>query len=111
MTPKQAVSLVNRTAKKERRIPTPAQVMSFLVADGFLMSEPYSDGSGLSYRRFTMEHPAQKESPYEFDVPQREQFDSVRRVWEICENLSIIKGNKLEAVEIMTIIAKIEVAP
>lgn len=109
MKPKRAVYEINTAVRKERKFPTPAQVQAFLVADGYTKAGPFRSGTEFDYMELRKPHPTEAGEFYEFIIPVRERFDSVRRIREICENIAIMKGDHWASVQIMSIIAKIEV--
>lgn len=109
MTPKRAVSNVNRITRNPRKFPTPAQVQAFLVADGCTKAGPFRSGTEFDYMELRKPHPTEAGEFYEFIIPVRVRFDSVRRIREICENIAIMKGDHWASVQVMDIMAKIEV--
>lgn len=109
MTPKQAVSLVNRKAiRPERLSPTFAQVEAFLVADGWTMVEVFWDLDSHEKLWHKAKTPGTR-WPHEIQTPVDGVRDKSRRISEILETIALMKGDRWAVAQIRDIIAKIEV--
>lgn len=109
MTPKQAVSLVNRKAiRPERPLPTFAQIEAFLVADGWKLIKQvyYADCPQRVWQKYrTPDAPG----PHEVRTPIMEVRDKCLRIMEIMETIALMKGDRWATTQIQDTIAKIEV--
>lgn len=111
MTPRQAVSLVNRKAIQPFRLwPSFAQVEAFLKADGWKMTAEVWTNDQLE-RVWQKRRAPDSPEPHEVRTPVESVRDAVRRMAELLETVALMKGDRWALAGIADIIAKIEVTP
>lgn len=112
MTPKQAVSLVNRKAiRPERPLPTFAQVEAFLKADGWSLLAQEFWRNDYPHRVWQKYRTPDEPEPHEIWTPAIDVRDRCVRIMGIMEIIALMKGDRWAMTQIQDTIAKIKVTP